>query len=75
MDIGEAIQAIKNGLKISRELWKDDCLDPKKTKYIVLASKEQNIWVHMGKNCPGSHWNHEHHDLLATDYFIYEENS
>lgn len=48
MDIGEAIKSIKRGAKVSRELWKDDCLDKTQTKYIVLANNGRSIWVHMG---------------------------
>lgn len=69
-DIGGAVEALKKGHKISRKLWKGDAL--KGIKHIALANKNKSIWVYIGENCPGFHWNHEHHDLLATDYFIVE---
>lgn len=73
MKIGEAIAALKKGAKVSRKLWEGDCLNKKYIKYIILANKGKSIWVHLGKKCPGFHWHHDHHDLLADDYYIYEE--
>jgi hypothetical protein len=68
LNIGGAVVAMKQGKIISRKLWDGDAGEGKE-KFIYCANNNKSIWQQFGGE-PGFHWNHDHHDLLATDYFI-----